>query len=234
MATQPTGFLGGLNTVFNTIGNAAAAASPFLQLGAGLQSAGAQKASGIYQAGLYELQAIDTLALADIRATQTERTATIQAGRKLLQAKLEARNYQIQGNQILRNLRATNAAIRARAAANGISIGSGSAYDAQRRNQEDAFFDLSISDFNALTARVYGFEDAASMYLQGIRQGLYDKYAAETQARELRTAGKFTKKSGGLIANAQLVQTGANFLSKGRATIDPIYRAAEQLKEDLT
>ncbi len=234
MATQPTGFLGGLNTVFNTIGNVAQAASPFMQLGAGLEAAGAKKAAGIYQAGLYELQAIDTLALADIRSEQTERTATIQAGRRLLQAKLDARNYQIQGNQILRNLRATNAAIRARAAANGISIGSGSAYDSQRRNQQDAFFDLSISDFNALTARVYGFEDAASMYLQGVRQGLYDKYAAKTQANELRTAADFTKKSGGLISNAQLLQTGANFLSSGRTAIDPIYNAAVQLKKDLT
>ena len=218
-----------LKDIFDTIGDVgqgvgqvASAVAPFAQLSLGIKSAGQQKAAGIYQAGLYELQAIDTLALADIRAEQTERTATIQAGRRLIAARMQARNYQMQGNRLLRNMRATNAAIRARAAASGISIGSGSAYDLQNLNTRDAMFDLSISDYNALTARVFGFEDSATMYLQGIRQGLYDKYAAKTQANELRTAGKFAKKSGGLIANAQLVNTGMNFLTKAESALQPL------------
>ena len=225
-----------LKDIFNTIGDVASgvgqvagAVAPFAQLSSGIKAAGELKAAGIYQAGLYELQAIDTLALADVRAEQTERTATIQAGRRLIAAKMQARNYQMQGNQLLRNMRATNAAIRARAAASGISIGSGSAYDLQNLNTRDAMFDLSISDYNALTARVFGFEDAASMYLQGIRQGLYDKYAAKTQANELRTAAKFTKKSGGLIANAQLVSTGINFLQQADSAFQPLTDLADEL-----
>lgn len=225
-----------LKDIFDTLGKVgqgveqvAGAFAPFAQLSSGIKAAGQQKAAGIYQAGLYELQAIDTLALADVRAEQTERTATIQAGRRLIAAKMQARNYQMQGNQLLRNMRATNAAIRARAAASGISIGSGSAYDLQNLNTRDAMFDLSISDYNALTAKVFGFEDAATMYLQGIRQGLYDKYAAKTQANELRTAATFSKKSGGLIANAQLVNTGINFLQQSDSAFKPLKDLADEL-----
>lgn len=211
-----------VGTIAGGVGDVAGAYAPFAQLSSGIKAAGQQKAAGIYQAGLYELQAIDTLALADVRAEQTERTATIQAGRRLIAAKMQARNYQMQGNTILRNMRATNAAIRARAAASGISIGSGSAYDLQGLNTRDAMFDLGISDYNALTAKVFGFEDASTMYLQGIRQGLYDKYAAKTQANELRTAADFSRKSGGLISNAQLVNTGINFLTKADDVFKPI------------
>tara|TARA_R100001443_G_scaffold77680_1_gene84862 strand:+ start:1096 stop:1743 length:648 start_codon:yes stop_codon:yes gene_type:complete len=210
-----------LNSVFDTIGQVAGAASPFLQLGSGIAAAGSQKAAGIYQAGLYELKAIDTLALADIRAEQTEKIGTIQAGRRLIQSKIQARNYMIQGNRVLKNMRATNAALRARAAANGVSLGSGSIAGLQQSNTDEAMFDLTLLDYNALNAKVMGFEDAGAMYISAIRQGLYDKSAAKLQANQFRTAGSFAKKSGGLLADQTLLETGANFLTKADSVFAP-------------
>lgn len=214
-----------LNTIFNAVGTAAGAASPLLQLGSGIAAAGSQKAAGIYQSGLYELKAIDTLALADIRAEQSEKIGTIQAGRRLIQSKIQARNYMIQGNRVLKNMRASNAAIRARAAANGVSLGSGSIAGLQQSNIDEAMFDLTLLDYNALNAKVMGFEDASAMYLSAIRQGLYDKSAAKMQAQQFRTAGKFAKESGGLLADQTLLETGTNFLTKADSVFAPFKKS---------
>jgi hypothetical protein len=143
---------------------------PYAQLAEGIEAAGAQKAAGIYQRGLFEVQAIDTLALANIRADQEEKIATLQAGRRLQQANIEARNYQIQSNRMLKNLRATNAAVRARAAANGVSISSGSAAQLQDVNTQTAMFDVGITDLNSMMARVFGYEDATAMFITGKQQ----------------------------------------------------------------
>lgn len=208
--------------LLTNIANVANAASPFLALTSGIKAAGQAKTAGIYQAGLYEIQAIDTMSLAKIRATESEKVATLQAGRRLLQAQIQARNYMIQGNRVLDNMRATNAAIRARAAANGVDIGSGSAMQLQRQVVRDSMFDLGLLDYNALTAKVFGYEDASQIYLQGIRQGLYDVKTAEIQASELRTAADFSRKAGQAIASNQMLQTGANFLTNIDTAFSPL------------
>jgi hypothetical protein len=86
----------------------------------------ASKAAAINQQTSYMLQARDTLAVAEVRADMAEQYSTIQAGRTIKKAELEAQNYTIAGNTLLKNMRATNAAVRARAAASGVVLGEGS------------------------------------------------------------------------------------------------------------
>jgi hypothetical protein len=61
-------------------------------------------------------------------------------------------------------------------------------------------------------ARVMGFEDASNMMLAASDTNRLNQHAAERQAAQLRLAGDFTKKSGGLLANATLVSGGLNFI----------------------
>lgn len=211
----------------NIINTGVSTYAPYAQLALQLEQAGAQKAAGIYQRGLYEVQAIDTLALADIKADQSVKIASLQAGRRLEQAKIEARNYQIQGNKILQGLRATNAAVRARAAANGVAIGQGSAGGIEVRNAQYAAQDMGIMDLNALMARVMGFEDASNIYLAGRQQANYDTFVAERQAAELRLAGEFAEKSGGLLSNATVVQGSLNFVQNFQNPFPTIAKAFE-------
>lgn len=201
--------------------------APYAQLSLQLEQAGRQKAAGIYQRGLYEVQAIDTLAIADIKADQSIKIASLQAGRRLEQAKIEARNYQIQGNKILQNLRATNAAVRARAAANGVAIGQGSAGGIEVRNAQYAAQDLGIMDLNALMARVMGFEDASNIYIAGRQTADFETFVAQRQAAELRLAGEFAEKSGGLLSGATVVQGGLDFVRNFQNPFPTIAKAFE-------
>ena len=123
----------------------------------------AQRAQGIMQETAYLLQARDTLAIAEVRAEMDGIYTAIQAGRTLKKAEIEARNYQIAGNTLLRDMRKTNAAIRARAAASGVAYGEGSAAAVQRENVAATMRDVGIADLNSLTARAMGFEDATAM-----------------------------------------------------------------------
>jgi len=140
--------------------NNALAAASFLNAYATGQ---AQKAAAINQETGFLLQAADSVALADVRAQFSEQYANIQAGRMLKRAEIEARNYEIAGNTLLSNMRKTNAAIRARAAASGVVVGEGSFQAVQQQNVQQTMFDVGIADLNALTARVLGFEDATAM-----------------------------------------------------------------------
>lgn len=187
------------------------AASPYLALASAVTAAGAQKTAAIYQQGLYEVQALDTLRLAQIRTDQDQKYATIQAGRKLLSAERQALGYTIQGNTLLRGLERTNAAVRARAAANGIVYNEGSAAGIQAANVGAVYRDVGMSDLNALTARILGYEDAGAMILASKEQADLTMNAAETQASQMRLAGKFAVESGGLLSNATLLQGGMNF-----------------------
>jgi hypothetical protein len=203
-ATDWTSLATGAANVVSGITRGVSAASPYAALMLNQATAESQKASAYYQQGLYEVQAIDTLRLAQIRTDQDQKYAAIQAGRKLLQAEQQARNYQIAGNTLLRNMQRTNAAVRARAAANGVVFNEGSAAGVQSANVEATYRDVGITDLNALTARIMGFEDAGAMLLAAKEQADLTMNAAETQARQLRTAGDFAVRSGGLLSNATL------------------------------
>jgi hypothetical protein len=178
--------------------------------GAGLVAsygaAQAQIAAGIQQQTGYMLQARDNLAVAEVRAEMSDQYAQIQSGRMLKKAEIEARNYQIAGNQLLRNLRATNATARARAAASGVAFGEGSAAAIQRENVQAAMFDVGIADLNALTARVLGFEDAAAMIQSTDYQNFLNVFAAQRQAGQYTQAGKAARDQAGLLASATLTR----------------------------
>jgi hypothetical protein len=199
------------STGFNALQTGLNAAAPYLQLASSITAAGAQKTAAIYQQGLYEVQAIDTLRLAQIRTDQDQKYAAIQAGRKLLSAERQALNYTIQGNSLLRGMERTNAAVRARAAANGVVYNEGSAAGVQAANVGAIYRDVGMSDLNALTARILGFEDAGAMILASKEQADLTMSAAEAQASQMRLAGQFAVDSGGLLSNATLLQGGMNF-----------------------
>jgi hypothetical protein len=171
----------------------------------------AQKAAAINQQTSYLLQARDTLAVAEVRADMSEQYATIQAGRTLKKAELEAQNYTIAGNTLLKNMRATNAAVRARAAASGVVLGEGSVQAVQRENVAATMRDVGISDLNALTARVMGFEDASAMLQSTDYQNMLNMYTARSQAGQLNFAGATARKSGGILAGATLARAGIEY-----------------------
>jgi len=172
----------------------------------------AQKAAAINQQTGYLLQARDTLAVAEVRADMAEQYATIQAGRTLKKAEIEAQNYQIAGNSLLKNMRATNAAIRARAAASGVVLGEGSVQAVQRENVAATMRDVGISDLNALTARVLGFEDSSAMLESTDYQNMLNLYSARSQANQLTFAGASARKTGGILAGATLARSGIEYL----------------------
>ncbi len=186
--------------LLNTATGVLNAASPYMQLSADIAKAGAQQAAGYYQQAMYEVQAIDTLRLAQIRTDQDQKYASIQAGRKLKQAEMQALNYTIAGNTLLRGMERANAAVRARAAANGTVSNEGSAASIQAANVGATYRDVGITNLNALTARIMGYEDASAMVLAAKEQADLTMNAAETQAKQLRMAGDFAVKSGGLLS----------------------------------
>ena len=172
----------------------------------------AQKAAAINQQTSYLLQARDTLAVAEVRADMSEQYATIQAGRTVKKAEIEAQNYQIAGNTLLKNMRATNASMRARAAASGVVLGEGSVAAVQRENVAATMRDVGISDLNALTARVMGFEDASAMLQSTDYQNMLNLYSARSQAGQLNFAGASTRRTGGILAGATLAKAGTDYL----------------------
>lgn len=171
----------------------------------------AQRAAAINQQTSYLLQARDTLAVAEVRADMSEQYATIQAGRTIKKAEIEAQNYTIAGNTLLKNMRATNAAVRARAAASGVVLGEGSVQAVQRENVAATMRDVGISDLNALTARVLGFEDASAMLQSTEYQNMLNLYTARSQAGQLSFAGASARKSGGILAGATLARAGIEY-----------------------
>jgi len=171
----------------------------------------AQKAAAINQQTGLMVSARDALVVADVRADMSEQYAAIQAGRTLKKAQIEAQNYQIAGNTLLKNLRATNASMRARAAASGIAYGEGSAAAVQRENTRNTMLDVGVADLNALTARVYGFEDASAMLQSTQYQNFLNNYTAQRQAGQYEMAGTAARQQGGLLANYTLASGAVNY-----------------------
>lgn len=166
----------------------------------------AQQAAAIQQQTGYLLQARNTLAVSQVNAEFSAQYAQIQAGRTLKKAEIEARNYQIAGNQLLKNLRKTNAAMRARAAASGVAYGEGSAQAIQTENVLNVMQDVGIADLNALTAQVLGFEDVTAMLQSTDMQNTLNLFAAGQQSGQYEQAASAARQTGGLLAGATLTQ----------------------------
>jgi hypothetical protein len=177
----------------------------------------ATEAAAINQQTGYMVAARDALVVANVRADMAEQYAQVQSGRIMKKAELDAQNYTIAGNQLLQNLRATNASIRARAAANGVAFGEGSAQAVQNQNTKNVQRDVAVADLNALTARVYGFEDATALIQSTEYQNFLNNYTAERQAGQYEMAGNAARQQGGLLSNFQLVNGGINFAKTYKA-----------------
>lgn len=162
------------------------AASALLQSYAASQY---QRAAAIQEQTSYLLKARDTLAVAEVRADMDTQYAEIQAGRILQKAEVEARNWQIQGNNLLKNMRATNASLRARAAASGVAIGEGSFQAVAQQNVQATMRDLAVTDLNALSAKVLGFDDATALLQSTEMQKTLNLYSAGRQAGQYEQAG---------------------------------------------
>lgn len=173
-----------------------------------------QRAQGIQQQTAYLLQARDSLAIAEVRADLDQTYAEVQAGRMLQKAETDARNWQIAGNTLLRNMRQTNAAIRARAAASGVALGSGSIEDVQRENVAATMRDVSVADLNALSARVLGFEDVSALLQSTELQNTLNLFQAQRQAGQLQGAAGAARKAGGMLANITLLRGATTFAGK--------------------
>lgn len=178
---------------------------------AGLGQSMAQEAAGIYQQTAYQLNALNTLTVSKIRADQEERYAAIQAGRLMKRAELESMNYTMAGNTILRNMEKANASVRARAAANGVAFGEGSAAGVQVANVQAAARDVGVADFNSLMARVLGFEDATSMVTNSELQAQITRITAGMQAGQYEQAAQAARATTGLLAGATLGQSFGKF-----------------------
>jgi hypothetical protein len=202
MATAPQPAAASSGTA--TAGYAAAGAAVLGAYASGQlgQAAAIQQETGML------LQARNNLAIAEVRADYSEQYAAIQSGRTLKRAEIEATNYKIAGNQLLRNLRSANASARARAAASGVQLGSGSIEAIQRENTAATLRDVQMADFNALSARVFGFEDASAMMESSQIQNIMDMYAARAGSQQMELAGSSAVKNAGLLANAKLIDAG--------------------------
>jgi hypothetical protein len=98
--------------------------------------------------------------------------------------------------------------MRARAAASGVSLGSGSIQNVIGQNVEAVMRDVNIADLNALTARVLGFEDASAMLQSTDIQNTLSLYSARSQAGQFDFAGTTARKAGGMLAGATLARGG--------------------------
>jgi hypothetical protein len=168
----------------------------------------AQAAAGIQQQTGYLLQARNTLAIAEVNSQYSQQYATIQAGRIIKKSEIEARNYEIAGNTLLKNMRATNASIRARAAASGVVLGEGSFQGVQNENVRNTMMDVGIADLNSLTARVLGFEDATAMIQSSEVQNTLNLFSAKQQSGQYEQAGTASRRTGGLMGTQTMIKGG--------------------------
>jgi hypothetical protein len=187
------------------------AGSSLTGLFTGIASSYAQKAQGFLQQAGYAAQAQSNLYLAGLRADKEIEYADIQFRRKQFQTQFEQINYKIAANSLLQNLRQTNAAVRARAAANGVAVGSGSAMGVQTQNVLDTYRDVGMIDLSALAARVFGMEDATNILKAGADSAFYEREASISNAKAALRGGAAAAQTGGLLANLELAKTGAAF-----------------------
>jgi hypothetical protein len=195
-----------------TLGAITTGATSVAGLFAGQASAYAQRASGFLQQAGYAAQAQENLRLAGLRADKEIEYADIQFRRKQFQTQMEQINYKIAANSLLQDLRKANAATRARAAANGVAIGEGSAMAVQTANVMDTYRDVGLLNLSALAARVFGMEDATNILKAGYDSAFYEREAAISNARAMTTAGTAAARQGGLLGGIQMAQTGIRFL----------------------
>lgn len=178
---------------------------------ASIGSAYAAQAQGSLQQASYAMQANENMRMAGLRADKAVEYAVLQSERRAFQTQFEVMNYKVQGNTLLRSLSKANAAARARAYANGVSGGSGTAMNIQEANVANTYRDVGLTDLSAMVARVFGMEDATNILKAGFDNAFYDREASISNARSLQQTGQYASQTGGLMATAQLFEGGLSF-----------------------
>ena len=120
-------------------------------------------------------------------------------------------NYKIQANTQLAQLRKANATALARGYASGVVATEGTYGGIRGANVRAAFQDIAITDLNAMTAKILGFEDATAMLQSSYDSAFYDREAAISNSRTAQRTGDIAVKSGGLMAGVQLASSATNF-----------------------
>lgn len=184
-----------------------AAAGLFSSIGA----AYAQQAQGYTQQAAYAAQARANLQMAGLRADKQIEYAQLSFDRRQFQTRIDQLNYKVQANSLLDNLRRANASTRARAAAAGLDMGSGSAYAIQRENVRQTYQDVGMVELSALVARVFGMEDATNILRAGYDNAFYAREEALVGARTSLQAGEYAAQTGGLLAGATLAEGAVQF-----------------------
>lgn len=178
----------------------------------------AAQAQGYYQQAAYSMQASENMRMAGLRADKQIEYAILQSERRQLQTEFEVMNYKVQGNTLLRSLSKANAAARARAAANGVQLGSGSIANIQDTNVANTYRDVGMTDLSAMVARVFGMEDATNILKAGYDNAFMEREASISNARTLQQTGQYAAKSGGILATASLIEGGYQFAKTFPAT----------------
>lgn len=169
-------------------------------------SAYATQAQGYLQQAGYAAQAQENLRLSGLRADKEIEYANLAYERKLFQTQLSELNYKVQANSLLNNLRRTNSAARARAAAAGLDPGGGSALAVQEANIRATYDDVGITNLSALVSRVFGMEDATNILRAGYDNAFYTREAAIANSNSLLAAGGYATQSAGLLSTAKLTE----------------------------
>lgn len=178
----------------------------------------AAQAQGYYQQAAYSMQASENMRMAGLRADKQIEYAILQSERRQLQTEFEVMNYKVQGNTLLRSLSKANAAARARAAANGVQLSSGSIANIQDTNVANTYRDVGMTDLSAMVARVFGMEDATNILKAGYDNAFMEREASISNARTLQQTGQYAAKSGGILATASLIEGGYQFAKTFPAT----------------
>jgi hypothetical protein len=76
----------------------------------------------------------------------------------------------------------------------------------QDANTRNTFKDVGVTDYNALMARVLGFEDATTMMTNGEIQAELTRTSARMQAQQYNVAADSSVRTAGLLANAKLTE----------------------------
>jgi hypothetical protein len=151
---------------------------------------------GSAQRQLAEVTAAQDVALAQMRATSELQVAALQSGMARLQATAARLEHQRTANDVLRRINATQAAIRARAAAGGVRFDSGSA---ERVAAEAGYLgaqDFDIALENANFAERFGFMQADLIETGASAQADIDLAAAQFGASSTRAAGRIAETQG--------------------------------------
>jgi len=174
-------------------------------------SAYATQAQGYLQQAGYAAQAQENLRLSGLRADKEIEYAQLNYDRRQFQTQISELNYKVQANSLLNNLRKTNAAARARAAASGLDPGGGSALAVQEANVRATYQDVGITNLSALVARVFGMEDATNILRAGYDNAFYTREAAIANTEAMLGAGGYARDTAGLLATAKITEGALQF-----------------------